>query len=134
VAGESIGTGRVGSRWFIDLEWFGQNNRSFFALARGCLCPRCRERLTEGEISSPDLLATIKDCCAKVPGFINGNLTILESVFRLFLSNGDQPLDLGELSRQLSELRGGDIYAVLAEVLPRLLKDEQYYGIRQFPS
>ena len=36
-------------RWFIDLDWYRQNGRSFATLAHGCLCPRCRERLKAGE-------------------------------------------------------------------------------------
>ena len=118
-------------RWFIDLDWYQQNNRSFFAMAQGCLCPECREQMKVGEISSADLLSTIKNCCSKTPGFITGELPILECVFRLFLANGNQPLNLEELGRQLSERRGGDTYRTSAEILPRLLESDQYYGLRQ---
>jgi len=118
-------------RWFIDLDWYQQNNRSFFALAQGCLCPECREQMKVGEISSADLLSTIKNCCSKTPGFITGELPILECVFRLFLANGNQPLNLEELGRQLSDWRGGDTYRTSAEILPRLLESDQYYGLRQ---
>ncbi|MCK4368783.1 MAG: hypothetical protein KAV68_03860 [Dehalococcoidales bacterium] len=119
-------------RWFIDLDWLEQNNRSFLVLARGCLCPKCRERLGEGkgEISAADLLANIRDCCSQTPGFITDRLPILESVFRLFLANGNQPLDLEELGEQLSEWRG-DTRRTSVEVLSRLLKNERYYGLRQ---
>ncbi len=127
---EDTGTNQVSPRWFIDLDWHQQSNCSFFALARGCLCPKCQERL-KGEISAADLLTTIKDCCSKAPNFITGNLPILESVFRLFLVNGNQPLDLEELGRQLSEWRGGDTYRTSAEILSRLLSSDQYYGLRQ---
>ena len=118
-------------RWFIDLDWYQQNNRSFFALAQGCLCPECREQMKVGEISSADLLSTIKNCCSKTPGFITGELPILECVFRLFLANGNQPLNLEELGRQLSDWRGGDTYRTSAEILSRLLESDQYYGLRQ---
>jgi len=127
---EDITTEQVRLGWFIDLDWFQQNNRSFSALAQSCLCPKCRERLT-GEISATDLLSTIKDCCSKEPGFITGELPILESVFHLFLANGNQPLDLEELGRQLSDWRGGDTYRTSAEILSRLLNNDQYYGLRQ---
>ena len=122
-------------RWCIDLDWLEQNNRSFFALARGCLCPKCRERLEEGkgEISAADLLATIKDCCAKTPGFVTDRSPILESVFRLFLANGNQPLDLEELGRQLVERRGGAPQRTSAGVLSHLLRNERYYGLRPVP-
>ena len=127
---EDTSTNQVSPRWFIDLDWHQPSNRSFSALARGCLCPKCRERL-KGEASSADLLTTIKDCCSKTPNFITGKLPIFESIFRLFLANGNQPLDLEKLGRQLSEWRGGDTYRTSAEILSRLLASDQYYGLRQ---
>ena len=127
---EDIATEQVRPRWFIDLDWFQQNDRSFSALTQRCLCSECRERL-KGEISAADLLTTIKDCCSKAPGFITTELPILECIFRLFLANGNQPLDLEELGRQLSEWRGRDTYRTSAEILSRLLKSDQYYGLRQ---
>ena len=122
-------------RWFIDLDWLEQNNRSFLALAQGCLCPKCRERLEEGkgEISAADLLATIKDCCSKTPGFVTDRSPILESVFRFFLANGNQPLDLEELGKHLVERRGGDTQRTSAEILSRLLSHDQHYGLRPLP-
>ncbi len=127
---ENTSTNQDSPRWFIDLDWHQQNNRSFLALAQGCLCPKCQERLKE-KASAADLFMTIKDCCSKTPNFITGKLPILESIFRLFLANGNQPLDLEELGRQLSELRGGDTYRASAEILSRLLENDQYYGLRQ---
>jgi len=125
--------GQPGQRWFIDLAWLEQCERSFFALAQGCLCPKCHERLKGGkeEISAADLLSDIEDCCSKTPGFVTDKLPILESIFRLFLANGNQPLDLEELSRQLREWRGDDTYRTSAEILSRLLSNGQYYGLRQ---
>ena len=130
---EDIGTEQVKQRWFIDLDWYQLNNRSFFTLARECLCPKCRERLKveEGEIAAAELLTAIKDCCSKEPDFITGQLSISESIFRHFLANGNQPLELEELGKQLSERRGGDPYRTSVEVLSRLLERDQYYGLRQ---
>jgi hypothetical protein len=130
---EDTSTNQVSPQWFIDLDWYEQSNCSFFALAQGCLCPKCRERLKR-EISAADILATIEDCCSKTPSFITGQLPILESIFRLFLTNGNKPLDLEELGRQLIEWRGGDTYRTSAEILSRLLAGDQYYGLRQVPS
>ena len=127
---ESITTDQVKPCWFIDLDWYQQNSCSFFGLAQGCLCPKCREQLKVGEVSAADLLATIKDCCSKTPGFISGNLPILESIFRLFLAGGNQPLDVEELGRQLSKWRGGDTGRTSAEILSRLLESDQYYGLK----
>ena len=129
---EDVSTDQVSPRWFIDLDWHQQSNRSFLTLAQGCLCPKCQEWL-KGEISAANLLTTIKDCCSKTPDFITGKLPILESIFRLFLTNGNQPLDLEELGKQLSEWRGGDTYRTSVEILPRLLSSDRYYGLRQVP-
>jgi len=125
-----VGTDQPGSAWFIDLDWCEQNNRSFSTLAQNYLCPECSKRL-KGEIPAADLLSTIKDCCSKKSGFITDELPVLESIFRLFLANGNQPLDLEELGKQLSEWRGGDAYRTSAEILSRLLQSDQYYGLRQ---
>ena len=134
--GEDISTDQPKPRWFIDLDWYQQNNCSFSTLAQGRLCAKCSQQLSaEGkEISAAELLSTIKECCGNEPEFITGQLPILESVFRLFLANGNQPLDLEELGKQLSERRGGDTYRTSPEIISRLLKNEQYYGLRQFPS
>jgi len=130
---EDINTDQPGPRWFIDLDWYKHNNRSFFFLAQNCLCPKCRERFKggESEVSAVDLLTAIKDCCSKTPGFITYRQPILDSAFRIFLANGNQPLDVEELGGQLSEWRGGNAYRTSAEILPRLLKKDRYYGLRQ---
>lgn len=127
---ENTNTNQDSPCWFIDLDWHQQNNRSFLALAQGCLCPKCQERLKE-KASAADIFMTIKDCCSKTPNFITGKLPILESIFRLFLANGNQPLDLEKLGGQLSEWRGGDTYRASAEILSCLLANDRYYGIRQ---
>jgi len=126
-----LSTDQVEPRWFIDLDWYQSNNRSFSSLAQSYLCSKSAEKLKARgkETSAADLLATIKDCCSKTPGFITGNLPILESVFRLFLANANQPLDLEELGNQLSEWRGGDTYRTSGEIVSRLLEGDQYYGL-----
>lgn len=128
-----ITTDQIRPRWFIDLDWYQQNNRSLLALAQSCLCPRCREQL-EGEISAADLLTTIKDCCSKTPDFITARLPILERIFRLFLASGNQPLDVEELGKQLTDWCGEETHRTSAEILSRLLEGDQYYGLRQSPS
>jgi len=126
---------KTAARWFIDLDWLEQNNYSFLALAQGCLCPRCLERLEGGKkrFSPADLLTKIKDCCSKTPAFFIDRPPILERVFRIFLANGNQPLGLEELARQLAERRGGAPHHTSTGVLSRLLGNERYYGLRQVP-
>jgi hypothetical protein len=120
-------------RWFIDLAWLEQHNRSL--LAQGCLCPKCLKKQKGGSEPIPpaELISSIKNCCGKASDFITDKLPILESVFRLLLANGNQPLSLEELSKQLVKRRGGDTQRTSVEILSRLLRDERYYGLRQAP-
>jgi len=130
---EKIGSDQVERCWFIDLDWYQPNNRSFLILTRNCLCPKCRQQLKvdEGEVSVTDLLMAINNCCAQEPGFITGEMPVLGSIFRFFLATGNQPLILEELGKQVSEWRGGDSYRTSVEMLSRLLESNQYYGLRQ---
>ncbi len=131
---EEISPEQAKTSWYIDLDWYQSNHRSFSTLAGRCLCANCRERLqvTGGEIPADELMAAIKDCCSREPGFISGELPILESIFRLFLANGNQPLGLEELSKQLSEWRAESSHRTSTKVLYRLLNNDQHYGLRQF--
>ena len=130
---EEIEVDQPKTRWFIDFNWYQQHNRSLSTLAQSCLCPKCKQQLgiKAKEISLDSLLVTLKDCCSQSPSFITDQLPIMESVFRLFLANGNQPLDLEELGRQLSERRNADVYRTSAEILSRLLENDQYYGLRE---
>jgi hypothetical protein len=82
-------------------------------------------------ISAAELISGIKDCCSKKSEFITDELPILESIFRLFLANGNKPLSLEELSKQLAKWRGGNTQRTSVEILSRLLEDERYYGLRE---
>ena len=130
---EEITAEQTKTHWFIDPNWYEQNNRSLYFLAQGYLCPKCAKRLkAKGKKTSlSKLLSNIKDCCSHTPGYITEQSPILESMFRIFLANGNQPLDLDELGKQLSEWRGGDIYRTSTETLTRLIENDQYYGLRQ---
>ena len=125
-----ITTDQSQQQWFIDLKWFELNNRSFGLLAKRCLCPKCSKRLKANykEIPADDLLSAIKKCCSKTPGFITEKTPISESVFRLLLAAGNRPINLDELSKQLSERRGGDAIRTSVSTLSRLLSADRHYG------
>ena len=129
---DDISNDQIRQRWFIDLDWYQLNNRSFSTMAQDRLCPKCRQRLQveEGEISVTDLLSAIRDCCSKAPGFMNPKLPLLERVFRLFLSRGNQPLILTELTTQLS-LYSNNPTSPSAPTLQRLLDNDRHYGFRR---
>lgn len=118
--------------WHIDVDWLERNNRSFSSLAERCLCSDCRKQFKneQRKPSAEEYLTNIKDCCSGTKGFISSTTPIMESVFRLFLTNGNQALDLVTLGRQLSDWRGIDTYRTSVDVLSRLFKKELYYGIK----
>jgi hypothetical protein len=122
-------------RWFIDLDWLEEHNRSFLTLVQGCLCPKCTERLKKGkkQFSPAELISNIRHCCSKTPEFINNKSPVLYSIFRLFLANGNQPLSLEELGKKLAERQGGDTQHTPVEILSRLLSQDQYYGLKLAP-
>ena len=62
--------------------------------------------------------------------FITSSLPVQESIFRIFLANGNEPLTLAELSEQLSQRRGIDSYRASSAVLSRLMANDQHYGLR----
>ena len=129
---EEAGIEQEELRWAIDPDWLDTHNRSLIALVRSSLCTKCRKRLDSEKKwgSLGVLMKAVRECCSNEPDYINGALPIMESVFRLFLANGNQALDLIELGRQLSERRGVDTYRTSVEILSRLLKYDEYYGIR----
>ncbi len=121
-----IDNGEENPSYFIDLNWYERSGRSFPLLARACLCPTHRERLTPED--NPDaLLEIIRNCCSKVEGFFNARLTVKELIFRLFLTNGDQPLELEEIAERFGEWKS----KVSTQTLRRLLDNDSYYGLRQ---
>jgi hypothetical protein len=136
VNSEVTGIEQEEQHWYIDVDWFERNARSFSTLAERSLCSKCRKRLKgdPGKLSADEFFANIKDCCSGERGFISGATPIMESVFRLFLSNGNLALDIIELGRQLSDRRGVDTYRTSIEILSRLLSHDQYYGIRPVES
>lgn len=121
------------TRWAISLDWLDSNNRSATMLISEHLCPDCTSRLNseEKEPSPEELISIIQNCCSNNPDFISYKLPVMESVFRLFLGNGNQSMGLNEVVQQLSQLRGGDSYRTSPEALLRLLKSDRYYGFQE---
>jgi hypothetical protein len=120
------------SRWFVDLAWYEQNNRSFLNLAQQGLCAKCVEKLgkKKKKHTQNDIITTIKDCCSKSPEFITSKMPLLESIFRVILANGNEPMDIEEIGKQLTESRG-DAYSLSAQTLTRLLENDRWYGFKQ---
>jgi hypothetical protein len=127
---EVKGVNQLSAFYAIDLDWYQQSDRSFAALAESRMCASCREKLKAKLIEKPpEILATIRDCCSKAQGFITPHLSILETIFRIFLANGNQVLSLEELNQQLRQRRQTS-HTPAPEVLRLLLDNDRYYGFR----
>ena len=130
---QDMGINEVRLRYFIDLDWYQQQGRSFASLAASRLCPTSRKK--EKTKSEAALLRTIKQCCSKRDGFITPNMPLLEMIFRLLLANGNQPLELGQMQEQLQKWLGDSSNARDLSVLKlkRILSNDKYYGLRPAP-
>jgi len=121
-------------RYFIDMGWYHQQERSFATLAASRLCPTSRKK--EKTKSEAALMRAIKQCCSKRDGFITPNMPLMEMIFRIFLANGNQPLDLGQIQDQLQQWLGdsGNARDFSVPKLKRILENDRYYGLRPAPD
>lgn len=123
-------------QWAIDLNWLKTTRRSFSILARDTLCDKCRKKLKADtmEVKSADLLKAIQKCCSKSDDFITPGLPFQETIFRVFLANGNKPMTLEELGEALRQRPGIDVYRTSVIFLSRLMQDDVYYGIKSVPA
>ncbi|MCL4458595.1 MAG: hypothetical protein M1136_05320 [Chloroflexi bacterium] len=142
-------------KYFIDLKWYDDHNRSFKAVAQARFCRSCRQRVgTEVQERVPTIdqktgkvifetrsarfgtnpFSVIRNCCAKTKGYITTETPTLEAVFRIFLANGNQPIGLESLQEQLAEWIPLDSksHRFSPETIKDLIERDTYYGIRRF--
>ena len=120
------------AQWTIDLNWLKTNKRSFSTLAGDSLCAKCRKKLKADttEVKPADLLKAVQSCCSKNNDFITASVPFQESIFRIFLANGNKPLTQEELGKQLTQRRGADASRTSFAFLSRLMQNDDYYGIK----
>ncbi len=125
----------------IDFEWWKQNDNNWRIYLHSCLCEEHRAAFSDLDKNSFTMdwidpqtaeIKSIEDSlqdilinhCAKQPGFVTIHTTLVDSVFRIFLSNGNSPLT----PLQLAQLTGKS-----AETILRTLSGPTVYkGIRPF--
>ena len=104
------------TRFHIDFDWWSQHDRDWRVYLRNLLCPEHQEAFSDldvtdqvdwvdpetAEVQRVDGLQNILiSHCAKQPSFISQHTTLVDSVFRIFLANGNIPLTPEELAVQL---------------------------------
>ena len=116
-------------RYYIDMDWYKEQERSFLLLATSRLCPSSHKKLPKSEAG---LLTIFKQCCSKWDGFLAPSMPLMEIVFRLFLANGNKPLSLEQiqtkLQQQLTDTMGSRDMSI--QKLKRIFDYDHFYGVR----
>jgi hypothetical protein len=142
-------------RYYIDIGWYDQHDRSFRAVAQGRFCQSCLGKIgtvTEERVPTVDKktnrvvyetreirygenpMAVIRQCCSKQRNYITPETPLLEAVFRVFLANGNQPATLERIREQLGDwisLRDRP-HNYAGELIERLIANDHRYGLRPF--
>ena len=122
------------THYHIDFDWWGQNDRDWRVYLLNYLCSEHQQAFAEmdetvqvdwvdpetAEVQRVDGLQNILiNHCAKQQAFISQHATLVDSVFRIFLANGNTPLT----SQELAEQMGRDSQTVLKTLSgPRVYK------------
>ena len=119
-------------RYHIDLEWYEANERSFQDMIASRIDEKedaPRKTTRRRKASSGPSMAEL----AKIEGFVNPDLPILEATFRLLLVHENKPMDVEQLGQELAERGIGikDARVVTPETLTRVLDSDSYYGMRR---
>jgi hypothetical protein len=123
-------------RYFIDLKWYEEKGRSFLTLAQSRLCPSCRVKYASDPKPDAELFTVFRDCCSEAEDFFSPNLPLGELIFRLLLSYGNQPLELGQIRDKLKEwlISTGDTRDISIPTIGRIMDNDCYYGFRPYTA
>ena len=128
----------IDTKFHIDFAWWEKQNKSIRVFLLEHLCSDCRENvgsLSEtkivdmvdpdtAEVTKVDAVwEAIRACCSSRSDYITAQTPLLDSIFRLFLANGNKPLSAQELYKRLDK-RPPEI------ILRVLTKGPVHLGIR----
>jgi hypothetical protein len=143
-------------RFFIDTNWYDENDLSFNDVVQSRMCAQCQARLgeeTEERLPVVDRktgrvtyevrkveygsrpISIVRDCCSRKSAYISPDMPVLESIFRIMLANANQPMELAHVREQLREWcpTGRCQWLVMPEeVLRQVLVGDRYYGLRLY--
>ncbi len=121
----------------IDFAWWEQNDNDWHVFLRSLLCPEHQEALADiqegalidwvdaqtAEVHQVDgIQHALMTHCALQPDFVDPHTAMVEAVFRVFLANGNQPMNAIDLGKRLNRP---------AETILRTLAGPRVYrGIR----
>jgi hypothetical protein len=99
------------TKFYIDYSWWERNADDLRTYRLSHLLPEQRDRLSQttedrvvdfidpetGEVTQLDELGLAIQIAAKDPNFINAHTSLVDSIFRVFMANGNVPLTPREL-------------------------------------
>jgi len=106
------------TKFKVDFEWWKVQDSNWKVYLQSFLCSQHQKILADysytdqidlidpnsGEVTRVDaLLYTLAEHCAKQPDFLSGNSALVDSIFKIFLVNGNTPLNAVELSGLISK-------------------------------
>ena len=106
----------VHTHYHIDFDWWRKNDRDWRVYLRSNLCPEHQQAFADINVEEqvdwvdPDtaevqrvdgLQHVLITHCAKQPVFITSHSTLVDGAFRIFLANGNVPMNSLELSERL---------------------------------
>jgi hypothetical protein len=125
----------------IDFDWWKQFDNNWRVYLHDCLCGEHQAIFQNyeednwidavdpvtAEVKRVDgLQHTLMTHCARQPGFLTSNTTLVDAVFRAFLANGNQAMSPKELAAQVSRP---------AETILRTLAGPHIYkGLRPYKN
>lgn len=104
--------------YHIDFDWYKEHDGNWRVFLLNCLCPEHQETYKDqsedgmidwidpetAEVKRVDgLQSTLMSHCAKEPGFVTTNTAMVDAIFRVFLSNGNNPMTPIELSDKIGK-------------------------------
>jgi len=106
----------VNTPFHIDFEWWQENDREWRVHLLSCLPPEYQQAFAEAESEEVDwidpetaevqrvdgLQHTLINYAANNPDFIGVHTTLVESIFRVLLANGNLALTPAELGERLN--------------------------------
>ena len=99
------------TQYHIDYSWWSRDEKDLHTYLLSHLLPDQRERLSQsgetrvvdfvdpdtGAVTQLDELQLALQEAARDPNFINPHTSLVDSIFRVFIANGNQPLSPHEL-------------------------------------
>jgi hypothetical protein len=123
----------------IDFDWWKQHDSNWHVYLQSCLCDEHQNKFTDhsteivldwidpitAEVHQIDgLQHIVMNHCALQPGFISEKTSLVDSVFRTFLANGNQPLSSLDLQEKTQR--------PATTILRTIGGPQVYKGIRPF--